>query len=277
MSKKRDISTAKAVITGIVSGALLVLAAALVITALKHGGAKKEASADNGNAEPNIRAEEAAVTEAPTSPPTETPGQPGGRGSWQPIPESVVSEITGTSYPSDGSAVISLDELAYLTIPYRDFDGGSQTGEMIVARDLADEVLDIFAELYEIGYPIERMRLVDKYGGSDFASIEENNTSAFNYRMSTDGGTSLSKHALGRAIDINPQINPYVNANGTGSHENAAEYWSRDIGTWSDETAKRAYIGPGTDIYRIFVEEHGWEWGGSWESYRDYQHFQKFN
>ena len=272
MSKKKEFTAGKAAAVGVGSGLLIVMAVVLAVVILKSGGTAKSA---DGGAPKDGAAQPAA--EAAAEPSAEPSPETGGRGTRQPIPEQVANEITGVSYPSDGSAVISLDELAYLTIPYRDFDGASQTGEMIVARDLADEVLDIFAELYEIGYPIERMKLVDKYGGSDFASIEENNTSAFNYRMSTDGGTSLSKHALGRAIDINPQINPYVNSNGTGSHENAAEYWSRDVSSWSDETDKRAYIGPGTDIYRIFVEEHGWEWGGSWDSYRDYQHFQKFN
>ena len=79
-----------------------------------------------------------------------------------------------------------------------------------------------------------------------------------------------------KGININPQINPYVSSDGTGSHPNAEEFWSRDFTNWSSEVAKAAYIGPDSEIYRIFIEEHtGWEWGGSWTSYRDYQHFQK--
>ena len=112
------------------------------------------------------------------------------------------------------------------------------------------------------------MQLVDYYDADDFLSIEHNNTSAFNYRESTDGSGRLSKHAFGCAIDINPQINPYVNSNGIGSHQNASEYWSRDTSSWSSETAKAAYIGRYTDIYDIFVNKYGWEWGGSWSPCR---------
>ena len=60
-----------------------------------------------------------------------------------------------------------------------------------------------------------------------------------------------------------------------GAHQNASEYWSRDVSLWSNEIAKAAYISENTDIYRIFVNVHGWEWGGSWSGYRDYQHVQK--
>lgn len=173
------------------------------------------------------------------------------------------------------SASISFDELSYLTIPHYDFDFNVTEGHMVVNAQVAEEVLDIFAELFDIQYPIQRMELVDKYGGDDYASIDDNNTSAFNYRLSTDGTGRLSKHALGRAIDINPQINPYVDSDGTGAHSNAEQFWSRDTSLWTSEIGKKAYIGPDSEIYRIFTEEHGWEWGGSWSSYRDYQHFQK--
>ena len=213
-----------------------------------------------------------APTAAPTPEPTSEP-VPQRRGTSQPIPENVREMMAGVSMPS--GATVSYDELAYLTIPHYDFNYNVTEGHMVVSASVAEEVLDIFAELYDIQYPIERMELVDNYGGSDFDSIEHNNTSAFNYRESTDGSGRLSNHALGLAIDINPQINPYVNGSGTGSHANAREYWSRDTDTWSSSIAKAAYIGPDAEIYDIFVNEHGWEWGGSWSSYRDYQHFEK--
>ena len=213
-----------------------------------------------------------APTAAPTPEPTSEP-VPQRRGTSQPIPENVREMMAGVSMPS--GATVSYDELAYLTIPHYDFNYNVTEGHMVVSASVAEEVLDIFAELYDIQYPIERMELVDNYGGSDFDSIEHNNTSAFNYRESTDGSGRLSNHALGLAIDINPQINPYVSGDGTGSHANAREYWSRDTDTWSSSIAKAAYIGPDAEIYDIFVNEHGWDWGGSWSSYRDYQHFEK--
>ena len=172
------------------------------------------------------------------------------------------------------NATISFDQLSYLTIPHYDFNYNVTTGYLVVNASIAEDVLDIFAELFDIKYPIERMELIDKYNASDYDSIDANNTSAFNYRMSTDGSGRLSNHALGYAIDINPRINPYVNSNGTGAHPNAREYWSRNFNNWSSDIAKAAYIGPEAQIYNIFMR-HGWEWGGAWSSYRDYQHFEK--
>ena len=207
--------------------------------------------------------------------PEVTPAQKSMRGTKSAIPESVMNSMLGKSYPKNGNAKISLNDLVYLTIPYIDFNGETVTdGHLIVAKELADEVLDIFAELYEAGYPIEKMRLVDEYGGSDYNSIDDNNTSSFNYRESTKEKGELSPHALGRAIDINPQINPYVRSDGTGAHSNAREFWKRIPSEWSDVTARDAYIGPDTKIYDIFIS-HGWSWGGNWSEYHDYQHFEK--
>ncbi|HCC04524.1 MAG TPA: hypothetical protein DEP51_06735, partial [Clostridiales bacterium] len=81
--------------------------------------------------------------------------------------------------------------LSYLTIPYYDLNGQVQTGEMVVHKQLADEVLLIFQELYSINYPIERMELVDNYDANDWKSIQANNTSAFNYRNANDGQRDL--------------------------------------------------------------------------------------
>ena len=209
------------------------------------------------------------ATAVPTPVPTATPLPR--RGTAEPIPQEVRERMTGLSYKKNNH--ITLDDLSYLTIPHYDFEYNITKGHLVVNKALAEEVLDIFAELFDIKYPIERMNLVDEYGADDFESIEFNNTSAFNYRLSTSGG-GLSRHALGRAIDINPQINPYVKSNGTGAHSNAKEYWSRDKSKWSSEVARAAYIGKDSEIYRIFTK-YGWEWGGSWSSYRDYQHFEK--
>ncbi|MGM9936045.1 MAG: M15 family metallopeptidase [Candidatus Ornithomonoglobus sp.] len=218
--------------------------------------------------EPTAQPEESLL---PTLEPTPEPVQR--RGTATDIPEDIRQMMAGCSMPEGAS--ITYDELSYLTIPHYDFEYNVTEGHLIVNKELAEEVLDIFAELFDIKYPIERMELVDKYNADDYLSIDNNNTSAFNYRESTDGSGRLSKHALGRAIDINPQINPYVSSDGTGAHQNAQEYWSRDVSTWSSEIAKASYIGPDAEIYKIFVEKYGWEWGGSWSSYRDYQHFQK--
>lgn len=254
---------------------VLLIAVYFIIKNINHG---KSLQSEANTPAPTVEASlmpTANPTIEPTAEPTPepTPEPIQRRGTAAPIPDSVRMTMKGYSMPDN--ATISYDDLSYLTIPHYDYNYNIVEGHMIVNKELAEEVLNIFADLFDIKYPIERMELIDKYGADDYVSIDNNNTSAFNYRESTDGSGRLSKHALGRAIDINPQINPYVNSNGTGAHQNAREYWSRDAASWTSDIAKASYIGVDTDIYRIFVDKYGWEWGGSWSTYRDYQHFQK--
>lgn len=213
-------------------------------------------------------------TDAPTPEPTAepTPESVVRRGTSEVIPEDIKASMQGKSMKSN--ATVKFDDLRYLTIPHYDFNYNVTTGHLIVAAPLAEEVLDIFAELFDVKYPIERMELIDKYNADDFTSIEYNNTSAFNYRQVSTGTGKLSNHAFGRAIDINPQQNPYVYSNGTGAHENAREFWKRNVSVWSREIDRAAYIGNDTQIYRIF-KKYGWTWGGDWSSAKDYQHFEK--
>lgn len=269
--KRRNIKIIAAVV-------LLCIAAVLLCIAIKISGVLPDST--EPAASPEISAAEqtlipsaepsAEPTIAPTPEPTPTP--PSTRGTSQAIPAEVQAVMSGKSMKPNNN--IGYADLAYLTVPHYDFGYNIVEGHLVVNKAVAEDLLDIFEELLAARYPIERMELVDYYDADDYTSIDHNNTSAFNYRESTDGSGRLSRHALGRAIDINPQQNPYVNLSGTGAHPNAREFWSRDVSKWTREIDRAAFIGPGTEIYRIFTA-HGWEWGGAWSSYRDYQHFQK--
>lgn len=163
------------------------------------------------------------------------------------------------------STVISYDELRYLTVLHHGYDGFVHVGELIVNACVADEVLQIFKELYLMGYPIEKMRVMSCYGGSDELSMEDNNSSAFNFRYMTDGG-KLSYHAYGLAIDLNPKVNPYVKEQSV-LPVNGKEYINRDqcvLGMIKKDDA----------VYQLF-KRYGWTWGGDWTSLKDYQHFEK--
>lgn len=207
-----------------------------------------------------------------------------GLGYKQEIPENIRQQMEGVSMQHLSG--ITYDELSYLTIPYYDFNGNVQQGHMIVHEKLADEVLLIFQELYKIKYPIERMELIDNFTGSnnltgadlDYASIDANNTSAFNDRVTVDPsgtGTQPSLHATGQAIDINPQINPYINADGTSAHSNAQKYnTNRDTKPGWTEVEKAACITKDSEIYKIFTE-YGWKWLGNDNNTGDTQHFYK--
>ena len=140
---------------------------------------------------------------------------------------------------------------------------------MGINKDIADDVLEIFKELYESGYQIEKVRLVDEYDADDESSMSDNNSSAFNFRFISHT-TKISKHGMGMAVDINTLYNPYVKTvDGELSIEpaNAADYVerSRDFSHKIDHD----------DLcYKLFTE-HGFEWGGDWTHSKDYQHFEK--
>ncbi len=190
---------------------------------------------------------------------------------YEPLTDEVKDRITGISYPESGCTV-PYEDLAYVGLLYLDFDGEEQTGELICNQAVAQDMVEIFYELYRNDYRIERVRLVDEYDGDDTASMADNNTSCFNYRV-VDGTTSLSKHAYGLAIDVNPYYNPYVVYNKNGDGSTYISPPGSEI--YADRSQNFAYKIDENDLcYRLFTE-HGFTWGGNWNSTKDYQHFQK--
>ncbi len=185
----------------------------------------------------------------------------------QEIPQEVFARMDGVSYVENED--IALADLRYLRLLYVGFDEQTHVGELIVHASIADTILEIFQTLYENGYQIEKMRLIDDYGGDDHASLLDNNTSAFNYRV-VEGSKKLSRHAYGLAIDINPFYNPYVTYPGGVEHispEGSEPYADRE----ADFPHK---IGKDGDLCWQLFSQHGFTWGGDWKSLKDYQHFQ---
>jgi hypothetical protein len=188
----------------------------------------------------------------------------------QPLPADVISRITGSSYPADDSALISLDDLSYLTLLYVNFDGQDMEGEMICNKSIAKDLLEIFKELYDNQYPIERIELVDFYQADDESSMENNNTSCFNYRM-ISGSNKLSKHSAGLAVDLNPLYNPAVSTAKDGS----TKVEPATASAYIDRSQNFAHKIDTSDLaYQVFTR-HGFTWGGNWHSKKDYQHFEK--
>ena len=162
-------------------------------------------------------------------------------------------------------SVITYDELRYLNVLHVGYDGCVHLGELIVNVQVAEEVLEIFKQLYQIRYPIEKMHVMSYYHGSDELSMEDNNSSAFNFREVTDGG-KLSNHAYGLAIDLNPKVNPYIK-NHVVLPANGQAYVNRD-------QSVLGMIKKNDAVYQLFTS-YGWTWGGDWSSLKDYQHFEK--
>lgn len=189
---------------------------------------------------------------------------------YEPLSDSIKERITGISYPETGCTV-PYEDLNYVGLLYVDFNGEVQEGELICNKAVAQDMVEIFYELYRNDYRIERVRLVDEYGGDDTLSMLDNNTSCFNYRV-VDGTTTLSKHALGCAVDINPFYNPYIVFNKNGSGETYISPKGSEI--YADRSQNFPYKIDENDLcYKLFTQ-HGFTWGGNWNSTKDYQHFQ---
>lgn len=184
------------------------------------------------------------------------------------IDEKIFERINGKSFTENES--IALTELSYLRMLYYGFDGNTYVGEMIVNQKIAEDVLEIFQILYENQYPIEKMVLIDDYGADDESSMNDNNTSAFNYRM-ISGSSKLSNHSYGMAIDLNPKYNPYVKHASDGSVICQPESGR----AYADRTKDFFYKIDTNDLaYQLFTQA-GFTWGGNWNSVKDYQHFEK--
>ena len=183
-----------------------------------------------------------------------------------PITDEIFERIDGKSFKPD--CTLPRDDLRYLHVLHVDLDGVIHEGEMIVNAHIAQDVLDILHQLYDAGYPIEKIRLVDEYDADDELSMEDNNSSSFNFRFISHT-TKVSKHGLGLAVDINTLYNPYtkiVDGERIVEPITAEAYLDRD----ADFPYK---IEKGDLCYRLFIE-HGFEWGGEWEDRKDYQHFE---
>jgi len=181
----------------------------------------------------------------------------------QPLPEHIIQQITGSSFHPE--APFDYCYLSYLTITHVDFYGQSRIGNIIVAAFIADEVLDIFREIYEYGFPIARMRLIDYYGADDYYSMADNNSVGFNFRVIA-GTSTLSRHAWGMAIDINPIQNPFIRDDIILPVAGAVYVERTDV--------RPGMIIPGDIVYRAFTSR-GWIWGGHWRVPIDYHHFER--
>ena len=166
---------------------------------------------------------------------------------------------------------VDTTDLRYIKLTYLNFDGYDSIGELIVHKSIANNIVNIMRELYEIGYPIRDMKLVSEFKGSDWKSIEADNTSAFNCRKAT-GSKKWSKHSYGRAIDINPIENPYISRKGNISHKESLKYRRRQH--INNSPSDRAVL-LGDDRATLIFKKYGFKWGGDWRTIKDYQHFVK--
>ena len=158
---------------------------------------------------------------------------------------------------------VGLSSLRHVSLPFVGFDGRVHRGALIVHNSAAADVVHAFRDLYRARFPIRRMRPIQAYGGDDFASIEADNTSAFNCRP-VAGSSRWSEHAYGRAIDIDPIENPYVSG-GRTSHPASVPFLRR--------SPYRAGMAVEGGALVAAFDRVGWGWGGRWSGEVDFQHF----
>jgi hypothetical protein len=182
------------------------------------------------------------------------------------VPASVRARMEGVSWHGGDPRCPRWSDLAYLQLDHVTFDG-TACGELVVAAALASRTVSLFRRLWQLGFPVRQLRLVDDFGASDEASMAADNSSAFNFRVIA-GTEVLSQHAFGRAIDINPVENPWRKVDPTGQVRILP-----DAGrAFADRTAVRPgmIVRPGP-VAAAF-DELGWEWGGDWRHSFDDHH-----
>ena len=186
----------------------------------------------------------------------------------EPISDAVFARMKGKSYPA--GCTVARTDLRYVKALHYDAEGKLRIGEMVCNKAIANDLVEIFRELFRQHYPIERMVLIDNYDADDERSMRDNNSSCFCYRR-VAGSKTLSKHATGMAVDINTLYNPYARKRSDGS-------WFIQPATakpYCDRTKQFPYKIVSGDLCCRLFKQHGFRWGGDWKAYKDYQHFDK--
>ncbi len=200
---------------------------------------------------------------APSPPPARAPKPVGFTFSVSPITAAVRARMASSYRPG---CPVPLEQLRYLRLSHWDFAGRVTQGELVIAAKHANSMITVFRKLHAARFPIQRMELVSNYDGDDARSMAANNSSGFNCR--TVAGTNRwSQHSFGAAIDLNPIQNPYVTS--AGVSPTGGKAYAQPGGRRSSVPG---LITPDSAAVRAF-RASGWEWGGDWQSPKDYQHF----
>lgn len=152
-------------------------------------------------------------------------------------------------------------QMTLVQVEYIDYSGKENLGLLVVNKKIEKEIIEIFKEIKKSGFQIEKIIPISEYDWDDDKSMEDNNTSGYNYRFVANT-TKLSNHSYGMAIDINPRYNPMLvkdkvyPSNGSYSKEN------------------KGTIVADSPVVKIF-KKRGWTWGGDYKTIKDYQHFEK--
>jgi hypothetical protein len=211
------------------------------------------------------------ATPTPTSEPGTEPSEARTRfaGRIATIPPSLEREMTGTTWHE--GCPVPLEDLRVLRFNHWDFDGEVDRGPLVVNAAVAEDVLWVFRQLYDAGFPMKRVGLARAFHERRWEEQPDSRrsvTASFNCRVvitPAGPGSTFSQHSYGLAIDVNPLQNPFVRSDGWVRNRFAEAYVdrSRDL---------PGMIHEGDVVVRSFAAI-GWTWGGRWSGDRDYMHF----
>jgi hypothetical protein len=190
------------------------------------------------------------------------------------LPKEILEDMIAKNIYSD-KCPIHYSQLQLLNLSYFGFDGSAHhDGKMIVYKGYAEQTLNIFKILFANQFPIEKIKLINDYNGSDEDSMADNNTSAFNCRLIA-GSDKLSIHSYGLAIDINPMQNPYITFNDDElklSPISGKHFLNRN--NIKSGMVENLLLKENKTVIEIFKENGFTVWGGEWNDPIDYHHFQ---
>lgn len=154
-----------------------------------------------------------------------------------------------------------LDKLGIADVTYYSFDGNLHQGQVVMDKSLLHDVKGAFDLITQTKFPVfSAIPSMDRSFMTDEEKAKTvNNSNGFSYRR-VAGTERLSNHSFGRAVDINPDINPYIK----GEFSYGQDYDPKKPGTFTSDSVIVQYL-----------KARGWTWGGDWIDRKDYMHFEK--
>ena len=157
--------------------------------------------------------------------------------------------------------------LRLLRFVHWSFAGQEKRGSIVMHKIAMPATRAYFRLAYKLKFPIHSAYPINRYGWSDEKSLACNNSCGHNMRRIDDGTGRWSLHAIGCAKDTNPMQNPCLIFDETGQEVKRQP----TLGVYDKSF-------PGTltldhPLVKV-MEDHGFVWGGTWTTLKDYQHFQ---
>lgn len=185
------------------------------------------------------------------------------------LPAGLAAEMRGSTWHP--GCPVALEDLRLLRFNYVGFDGEIKRGPMVVNASVAGDVLWVFEQLFDAGFPLKRVGVAREFHErrwEEQPNSRRSVTASFNCRVvvtPAGPGDEFSQHAYGLAVDVNPLQNPFVRSDGWVHNRFARLYVDRS----GDEPGM---IHDGDVVVRSFAAV-GWAWGGRWSGGKDYMHF----